>query len=77
MEREQLLGKTNLLFAPTYYPLKLSTYKSALYDNHFEFIRCFDLDSIWIHPSQQKPKTGSFDEDFHQIDWYGILARKK
>jgi hypothetical protein len=40
-----------------------------------EFYR--DLDSIWIHPSQQRPKSGSFEADFHQIAWYGILAQKK
>lgn len=69
--------ETKLLFAPTYYPLKLSTYESYLQENGFELVKCFDLDSIWIHPSQQQQKSGDFEDDFDQIAWYGILARKK
>jgi 2-polyprenyl-3-methyl-5-hydroxy-6-metoxy-1,4-benzoquinol methylase len=69
--------ETKMLFAPMYYPLKRSTYERILMDHGYDLINYYDLDSIWIHPSQQRPKSGSFEADFHQIAWYGILAQKK
>lgn len=76
-DRNGLHEGIEFLTAPPYYPLLRGDVKEALAVNGFELIRFIDLDSLWIHQSAQKPKTGDFEADFDAIQWYGVLARRR
>lgn len=68
--------KTSLTFAPTYYPLKYTDYEKMLNDYGFEVKRCFDVDHLWLGSHDEEHKTGDFEKDFYNINWYAVLAQK-
>lgn len=68
--------ESSLLHAPTYYPLKFSEYCKMLESSGFIIIECFDMDPIFLNETDNLHKTNHFKNDFHHIQWYGILAKK-
>lgn len=68
--------KTSFTFAPTYYPLKYKNYEKVLNQNGFEIKSCFDVDYLWLGSNKEGIKTGDFQKDFYEINWYAILAQK-
>lgn len=68
--------KTAFTQAPRYYPLRYRDYLSMLGRHGFEPVRAVDLDDLWLGQADGTAKSGRFEEDFMQIGWYGVLARK-
>lgn len=62
--------------APRYYPLERLAYESLLTEYGFHIKGLYDLDTLWMG-NRNPEKTGIFEKDFQQIEWYGILAQKQ
>jgi SAM-dependent methyltransferase len=69
-------SESSLLHAPSYFPLLHSDYCSILEENGFEIIKTFDMDPLFLNKNDSVNKSSNFKEDFYDIDWYGILAKK-
>ncbi len=67
----------DVIKCPVYYPLMKTDIINSLEMHGFELIKFIDLDNLWIAKSMQKEKKGDFETDFDNIQWYGVLARKK
>ncbi len=61
---------------PVYYPLLRADISKSLLEHGYELIKYIDMDAIWLAGGTEKEKTGVFDEDFANIQWYGVFARK-
>jgi hypothetical protein len=67
----------NTISAPPYYPLLRNDISKKIVENGYELIKYVDMDKILLAEGMEKEKTGDFEKDYENIQWYGILARKK
>jgi 2-polyprenyl-3-methyl-5-hydroxy-6-metoxy-1,4-benzoquinol methylase len=66
--------KTSYTYAPTYYPIKLATLQKLLKDNGLSTIKLFNMDDLWLNKDDNKNLKIS-DDNFLQVEWYGLLAQ--
>ena len=61
--------------APVYYPLLKNDIQSYLHNCGYRLIRYVDMDEVWLGQGMEKPKSGQWESDFTNIQWYGVLAQ--
>lgn len=65
------------LSAPVYYPLLRADIEAVLAGQGYTVLRYIDMDDVWCGSTGTiREKTGDFEQDFEQIQWYGVLARR-
>jgi hypothetical protein len=66
----------DIIACPPYYPLLKRDIAKCLADCDYDLLEYVDMDSVWLAKGMGKEKTGDFETDFVNIQWYGVLARK-
>lgn len=66
----------DIIHCPVYYPLLKNDIELNLLNNGYEVLKFADLDYLCLAKGMEKEKTGGFETDFNNIQWYGVLARK-
>ncbi len=66
----------DVIQCPVYYPLLREDIMNWLNTTGYEILDFIDMDNLWIAKSKEKDKSGDFDKDFENIQWYGVLARR-
>jgi hypothetical protein len=64
----------DIIPVPLYYPLLKKDIIVCLENNGYRLAACFDMDYLWTK-ALEREKTGTFNVDFENIQWYGILAK--
>jgi SAM-dependent methyltransferase len=67
----------NTISVPSYYPLLRNDISKKMAENGYELIEYVDMDKLWLAKGMEKEKAGDFEKDYKNIQWYGILARKR
>lgn len=66
----------DLISAPAYYPLLKEDISALLEKYGYKLLDWIDVDYLWMGKGMEKEKTGAFDVDFDNIQWYGVFAQK-
>ena len=66
----------DVISCPVYYPLLKSDISTCLTKHRFKLLRYIDMDDIWLAKGMEKSKSHNFEDDFTNIQWYGVLAQK-
>jgi len=67
----------DIISCPAYFPLLINDINVLLPRFGFGILRYIDMDDIWLAQGMEKTgKSGDFEADFANIQWYGVLAQK-
>lgn len=68
----------DIIKCPTYYPLLKRDISISLEKNGYRLVKYLDMDNVHnLWTKDGKIKTGDFEQDFQEIQWYGVLAQRR